>query len=81
MTASTPGDGMDAPTERITVCGTPDGTEMRADDPRWAAAAERRTRPRWRDRVGERVVAVTHCPDCIRFRLNPLHWLTCGVRR
>jgi hypothetical protein len=29
--------------------------------------------------IGERLIALVHCPACLRFRWNPGHWLSCGI--
>lgn len=62
-----------APSQPVTLCGTPDGTERTVAEWEGLAAQRGRSTP-----LGERLIVRIHCPACLRFRWNPGHWLSCG---
>lgn len=61
-----------APSQPVVLCGQPDGTERRADDPGW----QRPVRvPLWL-RAGERLAYAVQCPSCLGLRFGPVHLST-----
>lgn len=58
-----------APQLPVTICGQPDGTEMRADDPRWPG--NRTTEPC--PSITERTLGLLVCPGCFGLRFGPIH--------
>ena len=58
-----------APAHPVMLCGQPDGTERRADDPGWQRPV---TVPLWR-RAGERAANAVQCPSCLGLRFGPVH--------
>lgn len=61
--------GQLAPQLPVTICGQPDGTEMRADDPRWSG--NRTAEPRLG--IVERTLGALICPGCLGLRFGPVH--------
>lgn len=53
-----------APDQPVTLCGQPDGTEVRAD-----AQPVRRVRTP----LGERLAGLIQCPSCLGLRFGPVH--------
>jgi hypothetical protein len=63
--------GAFAPSQPLTLCGTPDGTERRADAYRETQARTRRWTPQpgW----GEQLAGLVQCPSCLGLRFGPVH--------
>lgn len=63
----------------LVLCGTPDPNAKTVRE--WDAVAARRYSPLpLRTRIGNRLIDAVFCSACLRLRVSPGHWFSCGWR-